>query len=228
MHKKRISVFTVASLILLIWAGSLAAQDVAKLEDLVIKAARTFERFSADPEMNWFRNNLENAHGIMIVPRSVKAGFIFGGSGGSGVFLTRDSQSGEWSYPAYYSMGSVTFGAQIGGDVSEIILLVMTEKGIDSLLSGSMKLGGDVSVAAGPVGAGVGSKTSDILTYIRSKGAFAGATVAGAIISPRDKWNAAYYGKKDVRPIDIIVHRSVVNLQSDPLRAVVEDAAKKK
>lgn len=228
MHKTKTSVIAVVSLILLIWAGPLAAQDVAKLEDLVIQSARTFENFSADPEMTWFRNNIENAKGIMIVPRSVKAGFIFGGSGGSGVFLTRDAQSGEWSYPAFYSMGSVTFGAQIGGDVSEIILLMMTEKGIDSLLSGSMKLGGDISVAAGPVGAGVGSKTSDILTYIRSKGAFAGATVAGALINPRDKWNAGYYNKKDVRPIDIIVHRSAVNLQSDPLRAVVEKAAKKK
>jgi lipid-binding SYLF domain-containing protein len=227
MRKKMIGAVLVMGLFLFSWTGPLAAQDVAKLEDLVINAARTFERFSADPEMSWFRNNLADAKGIMIVPRSVKAGFIFGGSGGSGVFLTRDSQSGKWSYPAFYSMGSVTFGAQIGGDVSEIVLLVMTEKGIDSLLSGSMKLGGDVSVAAGPVGAGVGGKTSDILTYIRSKGAFVGATVAGALISPRDKWNAGYYDKKDVRPIDIIVHRSVVNLQSDPLRAVVENAANK-
>lgn len=228
MYRVKSSILAVAVLILLAWAGSPAAQDVAKLEELVIQSARTIENFAADPQMNWFRNSLESAKGIMIVPRSVKAGFIFGGSGGSGVFLTRDAQSGEWSYPAFYSMGSVTFGAQIGGDVSEIVLLVMTEKGIDSLLSGSMKLGGDVSVAAGPVGAGMGSKTSDILTYIRSKGAFVGATVAGAVISPRDKWNAAYYLKEDVRPIDIIVHRSVVNLQSDPLRAVVEKAAKKK
>ena len=121
-------------------------------------------------------------------------------------------------------MGNVTFGLQIGAELSEVVLMVMTEKGLDSMLSTSVNLGADASVAAGPVGAGAKVATADILAFSRSKGIFAGLTVEGAAIAVRDKWNHAYYGKA-VTPVDILVRRSVSNEQADALRSLVGKAA---
>ena len=118
-------------------------------------------------------------------------------------------------------------GLQIGADASEIILMVMTEKGLTAMLSTEFKLGADVSVAAGPVGASAKAQTADVLAFGRSKGAFGGISIEGAVISPRDKWNAAYYGKP-VSPVDILVRRTVSNPQADSLRALLPEPASRK
>jgi lipid-binding SYLF domain-containing protein len=89
-----------------------------------------------------------------VAPSIIKGGFIWGGSGGTGVFLVRNEKTGNWSEPAFYTIGSVTFGLQIGGEASEVVILAMSEKAVDSLLSSSFKLGGDASIALGPIGAG--------------------------------------------------------------------------
>lgn len=201
-----------------------AEEEIARPEQLVTLSQATLEHFIADPNMTWFRNNVSSAKAIFIVPELLKAGFWFGGSGGSGALLARDSKTGNWSYPAFYTMGNVTFGLQIGAELSEVVLMVMTEKGLDSMLSTSVNLGADASVAAGPVGAGAKVATADILAFSRSKGIFAGLTVEGAAIAVRDKWNHAYYGKA-VTPVDILVRRSVSNEQADALRSLVGKAA---
>jgi len=142
------------------------------------------------------------------------------------VLLARDEKTNKWSYPAFYTMGSVTFGLQIGGEVSEIILMVMTQKGMDKMLTSSFKLGADVDVAAGPVGAGGKVATADILAFARSKGLYGGLNVEGAVIATREKLNNKYYGKS-VRPLDILVRRDVRNKKADPLIKVVTKATKK-
>jgi len=192
----------------------------SKQQKLVDDAKYVAERFAGDQSLEWVHDNVGRAKGIYIVPQQVKAGFIFGGSNGSGVLLARDAQSGEWSYPAFYTMSSVTFGLQIGGQVSEIVLLVMTEKGMDALRSSDFKLGGDVSVAAGPVGVGAKAQTADVIAFARAKGLYGGLNLEGAVVSTRRDWNDSYYGRT-VSPSDILFHHAVSKASADGLRRAV-------
>jgi lipid-binding SYLF domain-containing protein len=115
-------------------------------------------------------------------------------------------------------MGAGSVGFQIGVDVSEVVMLVMTEKAVNALLSSSFKLGGDVSVAAGPVGAGAGSNiTADVISFARAKGVYAGISLEGAVIAPDGKANEAFYGKP-ASPVDILVRRNVESPSSLSLR----------
>ncbi len=191
--RKQAFVLTLVAVIFMFAAAQgLFAQDSAKPENLVQEAQMVFENFRADPDMGWFRNNVKKSKGVFIVPSLVKAGFIWGGSGGSGVFLIRDEKTNKWSYPAFYTMGSGSFGFQAGVEKAEVILMVMTQKGVDSMLSSSFKLGADASIAAGPVGAGAKVKIADIIAFSRAKGLFGGVAFEGAVIKTRDKWNSAY------------------------------------
>ncbi len=206
--------------IALFTASAGQAGDYSKPQELVAKGTAVFKSFMQDPNMEWFRNNVQNAKGVFIVPQMLRGGFIIGGSGGSGLLVARDPKTGEWSYPAFYTMGSVSLGLQIGADASEIILMVMTDKGINAMLSTEFKLGGDVSVAAGPVGASAKAQTADILAFGRSKGLFGGISIEGAVVAPRYKWNNAYYNTQ-VGPVDILIKKTVKNPQADELRAAL-------
>lgn len=186
---------------------------------LVDDANGTLSNFMRDPEMTWFRNNLRTARGLLIAPTFLRAGFIFGGAGGNGVLLVRDG-SGGWSYPAFYTVAAGSVGFQAGVEVAEVILMVRSDHGRDALLSNSFKLGADASVAAGPVGAGAQVATSDILAFSRSKGLYGGVSLDGSVVTARDAWNSSYYGRS-VRPVDILVSRTVSNPQADPLRAML-------
>jgi len=205
--------------------------DKEEVQGRVDKARVTFNEFMRDPSFTWLHQNLDRAKGVLIFPQVLKGGFIFGGSGGSGVLLVRDEKTGDWSQPAFYTLGSVTFGLQIGGEAAEVVMLAMSQKAIDSLLASSFKLGGDASVALGPVGAGakanvdVPSVTSDFIAFARSKGLYAGLNLEGSVIAVRDSLNKAYYGR-EVRPVDIIAKKEVRNEGSSELRAAVECAAK--
>jgi lipid-binding SYLF domain-containing protein len=215
----------VAGILLLGLSMQTAAVEPAEQQGLVDKARLTFQSFMSDKNMDWLHENLDQAKGLLIVPSVLKGGFIVGGSGGRGVLVLKDAKTGQWTQPGFYTLGSVTFGLQIGGEAAEVIMMVRSQKGIDKLLSTSFKLGGDTSVAAGPVGAGAKTSiTADILSFARTKGAYAGASFEGAVIKTRDEWNRAYYGKP-VRPIDIFVKRSVSNPGSAELRTAVAKAA---
>lgn len=201
------------------------ANDYSDTQALVDQSTILFKSFGQDPEMEWFHKNVQYSKAVLIIPQMLKAGFFIGGSGGSGALLSRDMKANVWSYPVFYTMGSVSFGLQFGGEASEIILMVMTDKGMDSLLTTSFKLGADVTVAAGPVGMGAKAATADILAFARSKGAFMGIAIEGAVIKPRDKWNAAYY-KQAVSPADIIIRHLVTNPHAEKLRKVVAEQSK--
>jgi lipid-binding SYLF domain-containing protein len=214
--------FAKSSLITLISLVFLASLPITAQADdeqeLVDKARDSIERFAIDPDMTWFRDNFNDAQGVLIIPTMIKGGFIIGGSGGSGAMLAR-MDSGGWSYPAFYTMGSVTFGLQIGGEASEIVLVIMSKRGRDAMLTNEFKLGGDVSVAAGPVGAGAKAQTADVLAFSRTKGGlYGGLNVEGAVITTREDWNRAYYDE-NTRAIDILVSGKAFNAGADPLRA---------
>lgn len=204
-----------------------ADRDRDRTQGLVDGARVTLREFIGNPDYAWFNDNLDNAKGVLIFPRIVKGGFVFGGSGGTGVFLARDEKTGKWGEPAFYTLGSFTFGLQIGGEVTELVILAMTQRAVDSLLFSSFKLGGDISIAIGPVGAGVKmgtgvpSLTADFYSFARSRGLYAGANLEGAVISVRNSLNRAYYGK-DVVPTDIIARKEVSNIKSAEIRNALE------
>lgn len=201
------------------------ANDYSDAAALVDKSAIVFDSFTEDPSMGWFQDNLMYAKGVFIVPQMLKAGFFIGGSGGSGVLLSKNMEFKTWSYPVFYTMGAVSLGLQFGGEASEIILMIMTEKGMESMFSTSFKLGADVTVAAGPVGRGAKAATADILAFARSKGAFIGVAVEGSVLKPLDTWNYAYY-KNLVTPFDILSKKTVRNPHANTLRKIVREKSK--
>ncbi|TAA74194.1 MAG: Lipid-binding SYLF domain-containing protein [Candidatus Electronema aureum] len=194
-----------------------SADSLNEAQSLVLKSHAVIKSFMNDPNMVWFHENVDSAYGILIVPQMLRGGFVVGGSGGSGVLLVRDQQSGTWSYPAFYTIGSLSLGLQIGADASELVLMIMTEGGLNAMLSTELKVGADISVAAGPVGKNAKAQTADVLAFGRAKGMFGGISVEGAVIEPRYHWNNAYYGDM-VSPVDILMRRSVNNRQAEPLR----------
>ena len=203
--------------------GMALASDKTDAQAIVTKANMTFNSFMGDKNFTEMRKLSRSAKGIFISPQVLKGAFIWGASGGTGVFLVR-GEEGTWTHPAFYTIGSVSFGLQIGGQASEVILLAMTEKGVTTLLQNSVKLGADVGIAAGPFGAGAQAATAnisaDILAFSRSKGLYGGVSLDGAIVDVRDSLNKAYYGKP-VTPTDILVKRNVSNAHADKLRASV-------
>ncbi len=203
----------------------LAAEPVEQ-QGTVDKALVTFRTFMADKEMEWFHKNLKDAKALLIVPNLLKAGFILGGSGGSGILVARDEKTGDWSQPAFYTLGSVTFGLQIGGESAEVIMLIRTQKAMDALFTTEFKLGGDASVAAGPVGKGATSDgTADVVSFAKSKGLFAGLNLEGSMVKVSDDSNKAYYNKA-TSPVDIVVKKTVSNAGSAKLREELKKAAK--
>jgi lipid-binding SYLF domain-containing protein len=210
--------------------GSLgsAADEALETKQLVEKARFTLENFVADPNMEALRDLLKKAKGVFIAPQILKGAIVLGASGGSGVFLAREQNTGKWSQPAFYTLGGVSFGLQVGGEASEMILVVTSDRGISAMLSNNFKLGADASFALGPVGAGVGGATAalsaDIVAFARSKGLYGGVSLEGSVIAVRDSWNQAYYGKS-VTPTDILVHRTVRNPESSALIDAVAKAS---
>lgn len=219
---KHLSKFLLLIVILLTTASQVSA-TTATAEALVDAATESINTFTIDPDMKWFRDNMNRAKGVLVVPSLVKGGFIFGGSGGSGVLLTK-GENNLWSDPAFYTMGSGTVGFQIGVEVSEIILMVMTDNGVDALLTSSFKLGGDVSIAAGPIGAGAKAQTADILAFSRSKGIYGGVNIEGAVLKVRNDWNHDYYSKQ-TSPREILIEATVTNTHADALRNAVANLA---
>jgi len=213
-----------AAMLLIVAAPGAMAADKEDAQGIVDKARVTFGEFMRDDNYKWMRDHLKDAKGVLIYPQVLKAGFILGGSGGTGVLLSRDGKTGAWSNPAFYTMGSVSFGLQIGGESAEVVLLVMSQKGMDSLLTSKFKLGGDASIALGPVGGGAkGDITADFLSFAKSKGLYAGLNLDGSYIDVRESLNKAYYGKA-VTPVDIIAKQSVSNKGAVPLREELKKA----
>jgi SH3 domain-containing YSC84-like protein 1 len=202
------------------------AADSNEAQGIVDRARVTFNSLMRDQNYTWLHEHLKEAKGLLIFPQVLKAGFFLGGSGGTGVLVVKDEKTGDWSQPAFYTIGSVTFGLQIGGEAAEVIMMAMSRKAIDSLFASSFKLGGDTSIALGPVGIGAkGNVTADFISFAKSKGLYAGLNLEGSMVDIRNGLNKAYYGK-DVRPVDIVVKQDVVNEGSAELRETLKKASK--
>jgi SH3 domain-containing YSC84-like protein 1 len=228
--ESRVRVFTVVlmAVIALLISGvtQARADDKADAQALVEKARITFQGFMNDKNYEYLHKNLKNVKGLLIYPQVLKAGFILGGSGGTGVLVVRDAKTGDWSQPAFYTIGSASVGFQIGGEAAEVIVMAMTQKAIDSLYTTSVKFGGDTSAAAGPYGAGAKANvTADFISYAKSKGLYAGLNLEGSVVDVRDSLNKAYYGKA-VTPVQIIVEKKASNKGSAGLREALKKTTK--
>ena len=193
-------------------AGCRSAGEFASETDQLIDRSRiTFQSMMSDNQYPGLVDLASRAKAIIIVPSQLRAAFLIGGRGGNAVMLVRDAQN-TWSQPAFYTLGGLSFGLQVGGSSSEIIITVMTERGLNAVLDRQVTLGGDAGVAIGELGKGVNASTglglkSDMYAFSRSEGLYVGASLEGAVIAPRHTWNHRMYGA-NVTPRNILIDRS--------------------
>jgi len=197
-----------------------AARAASEQENLVERARIAVDDLKTDKEFGNALDLLRRARGVVIVPSLIKGGFFIGGEGGEGVLLARSGEG--WSNPAFYSLGSASFGLQIGLEQAEVIILIMNDKALSAIMRNEFKIGADAGLAVVTLGSGAEAATTsavgaDIVVWASATGAYAGITIKGSILSPDKNWNTAYYG----RPIavdDIIRKPHAVNPGAGRLR----------
>jgi lipid-binding SYLF domain-containing protein len=199
------------------------AEDATEAKKIVSRAQGTLQELLQDKELDSLRAGLKKAKAVLIFPTVLKAGFLVGGSGGHGLLMVRQGAHG-WSAPAFYTMGSVSFGVQAGAQDSAVAILVNSDAALASLMENSVRLGGGFSAAVGPQGVGQGANlTADFVSYSKAKGAFIGMSLEGSVLDVRDTLNQAYYGQA-IKPA------AIVKLSKDPhasaLRSALAQAAK--
>src|ERR1700741_3703586 len=198
--KKRIFTCTISALLLL--AITSWADDKEKDEDRLKNAGTVLKEILNIPD-DIPQDLLDKADCVVVFPSVLKAAFIVGGSYGRGVMSCRKGEDfrGPWGAPTMMALEGGSFGFQIGGQATDFVLLVMNESGARGILASKVKLGGDASVAAGPVGRDSSAETdatlrSEILSYSRARGLFAGVSLEGSTIRPDNGDNTRVYGKK--------------------------------
>ena len=187
---------------------------------VVEEARQTLEQMRADPSRRELNFYLQNARGVLILPSQLKGALLIGGSGGTGVMLTRNAD-GSWSCPAFYSVGSVSSWLQIGAMRSETVVVLMNDEVLRTMMEEGLRIGVDASAAFGGVGGGAQASSSnmfrDVYIFTQSSGIFVGLSAELGLVAPRETWNAAYYGRS-VEVDDILLKRSVCNPDADRLR----------
>jgi len=192
--KKFVAFLSVVGLAAFAWAGTGKEDSIARLQ----KSAEVLTAIAHAPDKGIPDEVLSHAKCIAIVPNLVKGGFVFGGKHGRGVATCRTADG--WSAPAFISVGGGSWGLQIGVEGVDLVMLIMNDKGMQQLLSSKFQISGEGSAAAGPVGRHASAGTdwkldTQMLTYSRSKGAFAGLTMEGAVIQQDSDSTTAIYGK---------------------------------
>lgn len=217
MHSRLRRILAVIALLVMA-APALAQQEQ---QDLVEKARIALTTLRNDPDHPNLKSTLARAKAVLIIPSLLKAGFLIGGEGGSGVLLVRNA-NGEWSAPAFYTLASGSIGLQVGVQDAEVLFAVMTDKGLQQVIKNQFKMGADASVALGPIGGGVEASTTlnmgaDIYAFSKTRGAFAGGSFEGSLIKAREEWNKLYYGQV-LSVDDIVVNGKAHNAGADALR----------
>jgi lipid-binding SYLF domain-containing protein len=187
------------ALIVSLASGVLAADKAT--DERLAKAARAFEEIMSAPDRGIPGGVLDKTECVVVVPGMKKGAFIIGGSFGRGAVTCRGKDKAGWGAPAMVELGGGSVGFQIGGEETDVVMLVMDRAGMDSLLKSKFTLGGDASVAAGPVGRESAAETdvamrAKILSYSRSRGVFAGVSLKGITLHQDEDANKAVYGKQ--------------------------------
>jgi lipid-binding SYLF domain-containing protein len=192
-------------------------------QQVVNRSLATVERLRSDAQFKTsFDPWLAKARAVMVVPDLYKAGFLIGGQFGNGALMVR-GQDGAFSYPGFYSLSGGSIGLQIGAEDVSIVFLIMSDKGLDAVLTNKFKIGGEAQAAIFVVGGGEEVNTTtnmnaDIRAYaLGAVGLFGSLSLEGAVITARDSWNQAYYGKQ-VDSRAIVMDRAAQNPEADRLR----------
>jgi lipid-binding SYLF domain-containing protein len=182
-------------------------------QNLVDRARITIDDVHKDKAFGNSNELLHRARAVLIVPRLYKGGFFVGGEGGDGVLIARTPRG--WSEPAFYAIGSASFGLQIGLEQSEVVMFIMSQRALEAVLRNEFKFGANAGLAVVTLGSGVGAATTsaagaDIVVWASSSGAYAGITLDGSIIKPRPDWDRDYYSR-NMTSRDIIFTRQANN-----------------
>jgi len=193
----------------------------ARRQSLVDQSLRSASKVLSGKDYPDALRNMGKARGVIIVPELVQGGFILGAAGGRGVLVGRTSPT-HWTYPAFYNLGSGSVGFQAGAKVSEIVFIILTEKGLAAILDHKFKFGAEagvtmVAVGIGLEGASTAATGADIVAYASSNGLFAGASLEGSYIDPDNDWNALYYGA-GATGRQIVMDGRFSNPGAEPLR----------
>ena len=179
-------------------AGS-PARAASDQQNVVDEARITVDHLRSDKEFGNAPELLHRARAVLIVPNLVKAGFFLGGEGGDGVMLARTG--GNWSDPAFYTLASASFGLQAGIQSAEVVTLVMSDRALKAIEQDQFKFGAQAGLAIVTLGAGAQAASStalqsaDVIVWSSASGAYAGLTLEGSLVKPRDSYNEAYYGR---------------------------------
>jgi lipid-binding SYLF domain-containing protein len=198
--------------------------DYDRAVQVVNASQATIEKFKAsqDKPMDEFRALLPDAVGMVILPGMLKGGFVVAAEGGNGVLLAKDA-SGRWSYPAFYFLAAGSVGMQAGGQATDVVLLVFNQGAVQSIIDHQGKLGADLGLVVGTVGAGVEASTTtnigaDIMAFSQGVGIFAGGSLEAAALVKRNDLNEAFYSQA-LSPADIVLGGRAANPAADALRS---------
>ena len=190
---------TVLASFLILTSFAWAGQSKDEVNDRLDSATKVLREIMNTPDKGIPEEVLDGAKCIAVVPHMIKGGLVFGAQHGRGVGTCRVAK-GRWSAPAFFALTGGSWGAQIGAEGVDLVMLIMNEKGMNQLLSSKFQIGADASAAAGPVGRHASAGTdwkldTQVLTYSRAKGAFAGITLNGSKIAQDEDSTVAFYGK---------------------------------
>lgn len=199
----------------------------AEQQTLVDRATLTVQDMLNDGDPAAVRESnrtLAQARAVIICPRIFRAGFIFGGQGGDCVMTARDG-AGSWSSPAFYTIGSASFGLQIGIQDMQVMMFIMTNRGLSAVMDSQVKLGADASASIATLGTGIAGATTtavgaDIVSFARARGLYAGISLEGSLLSSRNDFNTGYYGRS-VSTRQIVLDMQAHNPAADSLRATL-------
>lgn len=204
--------FLIATAMILL-GSSFVPADINKLNERLSSSAHVLQEIMGTPEKSIPQSLLDRAEAIVVIPSVLKGGFIFGGKYGRGIVCARSVGSPGWTAPAFIAVGGGSFGLQIGGQAVDYVLLIMNSRGLESLLKDKFEIGADASATAGPVGRNADAKTdallrAEIISYSRSRGLFAGATLNGAVMKQDTDANKEMY-KRDISAREILLENKV-------------------
>jgi len=212
-------------LTLLVALSVASAAGASKDEERIANAAKAFDEIMSAPDKGIPGDLLSKADCVVIIPGMKKGGFIVGGRYGKGLVSCRNKAKTNWGAPAMLEMGGGSFGLQIGASAIDVVMLVMERGGMDSLLKDKFTLGGDASVAGGPVGRATTAETdaamkAKILSYSRSRGVFAGLELKGATLNQDGNANKALYGR-EIDATEILGGKVATPAAAKPVTAVL-------
>lgn len=210
----------ILAVLLLNTAFVVPAFALSEPEEIVGKAKVTAESMFSDPNYPLLLDLVSKSKAVLIVPNMFRAGFFIGGQGGSAALLARDD-TGAWSAPAFYQLGGPSFGLQFGAQSSELIVVIMTPKGLNAVMNRRITLGADAGVAIGQLGSGANAATgadlrADMYAFARSSGIFFGVSLDGTVIWPRRDYNDSFYGN-GTSPEAILIEHVAQDPRAQPL-----------